>query len=265
MSEDHAPQPWYTGLDADHLTQIQSRGWDKLDGPAAAAAMAKSYRELSQLNGAVAAGNALLLPKPDDAEAHKAFWEKLGTSLPAADYKFDALTYSDGRTIEPALQDALKAAATEAKVPAGMVEAFGKAMIAHQENAKNAEQASQARIAQESRAALEAEWGPQTANNKFVAGRAMDALALDPTAVAALESLPGMGYAGVMKLMHQLGTMMGEARFVQGGGQPNVLNAGTAQERLNALKADQNWVNAGGGGTEEAAQFKDLIAVIAKG
>src|SRR5260370_281850 len=98
---------------------------------------------------------------------------------------------------------------------------------------------------------LSREWGANEGRNKFVAARAMDTLKLAPEAIGALESLPGVGYRGVMNMFLQLGEMQGEARFVPGsvGG---TLAPDQAQAKWDLISQDPSWRArwADGGATE---------------
>lgn len=265
---DPTPTPapaWHAEL-AD-WPSLQARGWDKLDAPTAAAAIAKSYRELQQLHGGLAAGDVVPLPKAGDAEAAKAFWARLGAPAAPDGYKFDDIKFSDGTSVDQAFADQLRSAAAATHMPASMFDSFVRQMLPHMEQAEANERVSQQAAAQASRQALEAEWGPNILRNKFIASRAMEALGLPAEAVAALEGLPGVGYQGVMNMMLKLGEQMGEARFVSSGtASATALTRDQARAQLAALGRDENWVKRwASGGVAEAKQKSDLTAIIAGG
>lgn len=265
MADDPSPT-WYAGLDDDHRTHITSKGWDKLDAPAAAVAMSTAYRGLEKLHGSIAAGNMVSLPKPEDgADVQKAFWQKLGAPPAADGYKFDDLKFKDGTGLDPAFADAVRAAASATNMPAPLLNAFLAQMLPHMETEEVNEAAAKQVAAAASKAALETEWGADLMKNKFIASRAMDALGLSPEALAAVESLPSVGYQGVMNMMLKLGTQMGEARFVPGQGQGGgTMTPDQARDQLAAYAKDSAWVTRfANGGVNEITQRNNLTAIIA--
>ena len=271
MSEhrDAAAAPlWYSTLDAEGVAHAAAKGWDKLEPAQAALAAAQAARNLEKMHGGITSGEYARLPRADAPDEAKAFWQKLGTPTEAAGYKFDGVAHSDGRSLDAGYLDAARAAALEAGIPASMLTAFVAKMVPHMEAEGNAAKAAAQVAAQASKTELEAEWGPQLANNKFIASRAMDTLKVPPEAIAALEALPGMGYKAVMNHFLELGKAMGEARFVPGGQNNGPLNAEGAQAQLASLMADQEWSKRlynGGTASKEFQQRRDLLTIIAKG
>ena len=118
VSTENTEAGWWAGLDDDHKGFVQSKGWDKLDGPAAALELAKAYRGSERLRGGLASGDTVALPKEGDAASAKAFWERVGTPKDAAGYVFDGLTRKDGTALDPAFVDKARAAAAAAKASA---------------------------------------------------------------------------------------------------------------------------------------------------
>lgn len=257
-----APPSWHSEF-GDWPT-LTANGWDKLDAPVAAATIAKSYRELQKLHGDLSAGNVVRLPAADDQAAQAAFWERVGAPKDATGYKLDEIKFADGSAFDLGFQDAVRQAAAEAHMPANMLDAFLRRMVPHMESDDAAELAAKTAAVQESRRLLETEWGAEMMKNKFIASRAMDALHLPAETVSALESLPGVGYAGVMKMFKQLGDMMGEARFVSGSTATGTMNREQAEGRLRSLMTDENWVKRwAAGGVNEMREKADLIKIMA--
>ncbi len=96
-----------------------------------------------------------------------------------------------------------------------------------------------------------------------VAQAAVRALGVDPTAVAALEK--AVGYAKVMDLFRNIGSKIGEDRFVSGGGSNtgNVMTKEQAIAEKAALKRDEAWVSRYlKGGVEEKRQLNALDRII---
>jgi hypothetical protein len=260
---------WWSALDAEHQTLVQSKGWDKLDGQAAAAAIAKAYRGSEQMRGGLAAGNVVELPLPGadgtvDPVKAKAFWEKVGTPKDATGYTFEGLAHKDGSALDARYLDAARAAAAAANMPAHMARSFVEQMMGYQDDVALASAAKNSADIEANRRQLAHEWGADAARNKFIAGRAMDVLKdyLPLEAVSALESLPGVGYVGINKLFAHLGELMGEARFVSGASS-GTMDKSQAQARLDTLMADTAWgARLSSGGAKELEEKSNLIRII---
>ena len=260
--------PWWGGFDDESKTWVQSSGWDKLEAPAAAEKAVKSYRELQKLHGGLAAGDVIKLPRPDDADGLKAFWQKVGAPASADDYTIKN-TLTDGTGIDDWLQRGLKEAAATSMMPKGMLAAFVEHLIPHIEKAAAEDALSDQVDAAENTRALEQSWGSQTARNKFIAAKAMTDLQVPTEAVQALEKAFGgdkNGYLATMNHFLKLGEAMGEARWVPSGGNSGELTADQAKDQLARLSNDDAWVKRWrNGGVEEAAQKLKLIKIIAEG
>ena len=269
MSEQRDPAaspPWFAALDDAGKAHATAKGWDKLDPVQAAQAAAKAARNLETMHGGIASGEYARLPRAEAPDEAKVFWQKLGTPTDATGYKFDGLAFTDGSSLDPAFQDAVRAAALEAGIPAPMLTTFIQKIMPHMEQEEAAEKVSAQVASQASKQALEAEWGLNLANNKFIAARAMDTLKVPPETVAALEALPGMGYQRVMNHFLELGKAMGEARFVPGGQNNGPMTAVQAQAQLTALTNDMAWRQRFlQGGAAEAQQRRELMQIIVKG
>lgn len=258
---------WWSTLDADHQAHIQSKGWDKLPADAAAVELSKAYRGSETLRGRLASGDVVALPKEGDAEAAKAFWEKVGAPKDATGYSFEGLKRKDGTALDAGYLDAARLAAANANMPAHMLNAFMAGLQPHFDAQTESTAAARSADVVANQRALAHEWGAAEGRNKFVAGRAMDILKdhLPIEAISALESLPGMGYVGINKLFLALGEMMGEARFV-----PNAvsgtLDADQAQAALNSAMSDPAWNQRWrAGGVKEAADKANWIKIITGG
>ena len=228
--------------------------------PSAAVAAYKAFREAEARLG-VPASEVLRMPKADDPISQKAFWEKLGTPVSPDGYKLSKLAFSDGTSPEPAFQDAVHAAAMETRIPASMLEAFMTKMLPHMEQEGRNEQTPPRPPRSLTRKALEAEWGADLAKNKFAAGRAMDTLGVPGDVVEAMQG--ALGYQGVMNHFLKLANMMGEGRFVEGGGHTATPTKEGATAQLKALMSDPAWAARwASGGAAEIKQKSDLIAQI---
>jgi hypothetical protein len=106
--------------------------------------------------------------------------------------------------------------------------------------------------------ALRSEWGHAHDQNVSVGKSAATALGIDEATIDKMESV--MGYSGVMKFFHNIGSKIGEDSFVggdKGGGSAGfkgALSPHAAQERLTALRGDPEYVKKYLAGNVEAKQ-----------
>jgi hypothetical protein len=103
--------------------------------------------------------------------------------------------------------------------------------------------------------ALRKEWGAAHDQNVEIARNAARKLGFTPEAVDALEKT--MGYDGVMKFMHGLGSKLGEANFVSSGetqGFNGAMTPAAAKNRIQQLRGDPEFTRryVAGGATERA-------------
>jgi hypothetical protein len=86
---------------------------------------------------------------------------------------------------------------------------------------------------------LKTDWGMAHDQNLRIAQRAAEVLGFDEAKIDQFEQV--MGFQGVMRLLHDLGTKLGEDKFVSGeglAGGKGFLTPDTAQQRIQALKGD---------------------------
>jgi hypothetical protein len=90
-----AETPWTTGLDAEVVGVLQTKGWDKLTPAQAAAQAVSSYREAEKFLGAPK-DQLLRRPDPADPVAVKAFWQNLGKPADKTGYDFSGVKRANG-------------------------------------------------------------------------------------------------------------------------------------------------------------------------
>lgn len=256
---------WHAGLDDDGKAWATASGLINLNAEEAARASVKSYRELQKLHGGLAAGDVVKLPKEGADEATvKSFYQKVGVPADPTGYGFDGLVFSDGTSPEAAFQDAARAAAHKANLTPAQLKSFVSSLMPYMEQVEKDDQvASQAALADAAKA-LEAEWGPRAANNKFISTSAMKTLGVTDETIAEVQKSP-LGYAATMKLFLRLGEMLGEAKFVPAGGNvPGAMSKEQARSQLETLGKDEAWVKRFlAGGAAEMDQRRNLIRIIA--
>lgn len=265
---------WFDGVDAAALTGIAAKGWDKLEGDAAAKAIFSSYSGLEKLHGQSSSADYVKLADftSQDATVSKAAWAKLGVPENAGAYSLDGMKFKDGSGFDSAFVEAARAAGLAAGLTKAQLEKFVGGMMPYMEASEAADVAAAQTTRQSNEAELNGLWAEKAMANKYIANRAMDAVksatGIDwSDALKALEGAPGGGYSKVMQLFKHLGDMMGEGRFIPAGDTQTgrAFTAEQARQRLDSLMADDSWrarVVAGDiGALKERA---DLHAIIAR-
>lgn len=195
----------------------------------------------------------------------KAFRIKLGMPAEAKEYDFAAVKRADGKPIDQALADSLRASAHNAGLSKDAAVEVAKAVVKHMDDASAAEATIKATKVAEEKAKLAENWGTKFQYNHIKAMEA--AQRLGPEFVAAVQALEGqVGYSKVMDLFRRIGMSGSEDIFVEGGGgSPG--GAPTTREgavaRKAELMADGEWtkrLNAGDAKT--VAEWKGLNKLI---
>lgn len=195
--------PWFDAADADTKSFVENKGWKEPKD------VLKSYRELEKLLGQDKAGKTFALPDWNDKAQVDALYEKLGRPANPDQYELQLGDNPDQEFVafsKNAFHE-LGLNASQAKALSEKWAQFGAQRIAAEH------QATQAKAAQEAKV-LDQEWGAAKDSNVRVAQQAVRQLGFDAKAVDALQT--ALGYDGVMKFMHSLGTKLGESSFVAG-------------------------------------------------
>ena len=227
-----AATDWTTGI-----TDDATRSWVVTKGYKDPGALATSAHHLEKLVGA-GLDRVVQLPKENTPEAWNAVYDKLGRPAKADEYKIPVPDGDKGEFASVAKNWFHEAGLNQAqaeKLAAKWNEhvgGIGKAS-AEAEMGKGAEQA----------AVLAKEWGAALDQNKAIAKQAVNALGVSGEQIDALQK--AMGYDGVMKFFHSIGTKVGEADFVGGGGNQTgggALTPVQAQAEIQQLRKDPDFV-----------------------
>jgi hypothetical protein len=263
--------PWYgEGVDAATVGFMQIKGYDKLpDAKTAALKIVGSYAEAEKLLG-VPPDQILRMPKIGDVDAAKTFWGKLGVPTEAKDYDLTGLAKADGTPMEAAFTDWARATALKLNVTKENFKPFVAELVKRQEDALTTQKVSLTAKLAEEKAILDKNWGPNKPANMLIAQKAAAALQVQPEEVAALESV--IGYARVMELFRNVGTKIGEDKFIRGlapgSDNPNggVMSYEQAVHTMSVRKSDEGWVNRYlAGGSQERQEMDGLNRIIAAG
>lgn len=224
---------WYDSYDAQTKDYIAQKQF------ADPKAVLDSYRNLEKLRG-VPPDRLLKLPDAPDAPEWNDVYSKLGKPATPAEY---GLIADEGGNPETVAQIA------ELLHKYNLPKEAGAKLVADY-------QAIEAKIAEGERAAhdanvtqqtqkLKTEWGAAYNQNVMRAQQAFKAFGIPDAAIDSLEK--SIGFDGVMKMMHTLGTRIGEHGF-EAGQSPNggfgdaeIMTPDQAKARIKSLKEDEGF------------------------
>lgn len=196
------------GLDTDTLTYVQAKGFKDIPS------VVSSYRNFEKLQG-VPQDRLLKLPGADaKPEEWAPVFDKLGRPADPSKYelaKFDiGLDEKATEQFVGFLRNTFHGLGISNKQAAGFTQKWSEFVTA-QVREQNAA-AEQKAVAEEGE--LKNEWGAQFDKNVNMAGQGVQALGLDTETLDAIEN--AIGYGRTMKLMHAIGSKMGEAGYAGG-------------------------------------------------
>lgn len=241
---------WTSGLAPDIASYVQNKGWK------APADLLTSYQQLEKHMGTPA---ERLLRLPDFDKAEKAemdsFYNKLGRP---ADPTLYEIPVPQGAPTEFA--EAAKAKFHELGLTSKQAKALAEwnNEYAAQLQAKQKETYAQT-VASENES-LKKEWGQAYDQEIGKAKNAAKALGIKPEQIDALEG--SLGFANLMKMMSNIGSRIGEDKFVSGDvtSGNGMLTPGGAQARIKQLQGDKDWTAKYLGGNIQArAEMERLM------
>lgn len=234
---------WYDGFDDDTRGYVQNKGWQKPDD------LLNSYRNLEKLTGA-GPDKLFKLPDDGDTEGWNNLYGKLGRPEKPVDYKLPLPEGADGEFADWAKGTFHELGLTTKQgeaLAAKWNEFVGGKATASQEQFKM-------EIANQDKA-LKQEWGAAYEQNLNVARNAARELGFDAPTVDKLEQ--SLGFSGLMKMMHNIGSKVGEASFVSGDtstGKFGIMTPEAARSQIKALQSDAAFVRDYTAGKVDARQ-----------
>lgn len=231
-----AAQPWYASYDQESQGWLQNRGLDKLPAEQALPELVKGFRAAEKHIG-VPPDQLLRLPKEGDTAAWDATYAKLGRPADPSKYELKLPEGADPKFVDWARGTFHKLGLNNAQAN----EMMAKYNAFTAEYAKAADAEYNAKVEADT-AVLKKEWGAAEAKNVQIARGAAKELGIPGEAVDALEKT--LGYAGVMKLFHKIGSAFGEDKYLSGGpaGFANTKAPAAAMQRIQQLQTDQQFV-----------------------
>lgn len=261
----NANKSWYDSFDADTKGYLQNKGLDKKTPAEAFLEASKFHREAEKFVGAPA-NEMLRLPK----EANDPKWEdvhkRLGKPADKKEYDFSTVKRAGDKALDEALSDTIRSAAWNSNVNKESAVRIAQDVVKYLDGVETATQAVKADKLIVEKAELAKNWGANAAANMVIAQGAAKALGVPPEAIAALEGQ--VGYAKVMDMMRNIGTKIGEDRFVNspGGNNSGIMTRDQAVAEKNDLMADQAWKDRYlKGGVEEKRKMLALNTIITAG
>lgn len=226
---------WTDGFAPDMLDYVTQKGFQD------SKSVIESYRNLEKLRG-VPADRLLKLPEANSADYDKGMnevFEKLGKPATPEGY---GIQPKDGK--DPGFTNW----ARDTFHKLNLTTAQGQELV-KQFNAFNEAQGSAAKEAhtvkvQEQVGNLQKEWGAAYNQNVARAQSAYRQFGIPDAAIDSLEQ--SIGFDGVMKMFHKLGTQVGEHGFIGGDnnqsfGEGTILSPEQANARIASLKKDPDF------------------------
>lgn len=246
-----AAPTWIDGFAPDLKGYVETKGF-KDPG-----AVVEAYRNFEKLHG-VPRERLLKLPEKDDDAVG---WGEVHTRLGRPD-KPDAYDVKLPDGVAPEFADFYKKTAHELGLSKKQGDAFAKKWAEHITGEMTKANESEAISVQQQQSKLKTEWGAAHDQNVAQAKKAALAFGISGEQIDQLQGV--MGFDGVMKFMHTLGSKVGEDPFVHGGGNGGngfgMLSPDAARGRLSALKSDPAWVKRyTEGGHQETAEMERLL------
>ncbi len=246
---------WHSGFEGDTLGYIQNRGLDKLDANGALTATIQAHKEAEKMLGAPA-DKVLRMPEPNDVDGWAKFHTALGRPADAAGYNMEG--------VEEKVAGVVREQAFRLGLSADKGRELAKSLndFAVKEAADKTEAAAQQ--LQVSQAALKADWGPSEFDAKMQVSRsAAKALNVSEDALNALEAQ--LGYQQVMNMFLNIGSKIGEDKFVRTDHSLSLVTREGATAQITALTSDKDFVKKYQSGDVDANAKMSALMAIAHG
>lgn len=233
-------EPWYKpfGLDAEADKDIvEFLGGKNYPDPKVAL---RSHMEADRV-----ARSRNVIERPEKGkEAEWKGWTDLGWVEDPSKYVFASKAkVPEGFEYDQAMEDELRTAAHEARVPLAAAEKLRDKMVELQMKALDGARAKGAKSSADLKAELDAKWGADAPRNTELAKRAMKAAGVNVDDSSELEKI--IGAPRLVEMFHNIAALVGEQNLptdVGGGALPASLEA--AEAELRRLQADRDFMDA---------------------
>jgi hypothetical protein len=249
-----AGDPWHTGLEGEVLGYVQNRGLDKLGAKDAALAAIEAHRNAEKMLG-IPSDKVLRLPDQGDSEAWGKFYDSLGRPAEVAGYEIES---TDAKFVEEISKLSHNLGLTK-----DQGRALAKGLESYIETDTAAENEQSQLNLQTAREELKKDWGPEHAAKLNVAQDAANKLGVDAETLSALETQ--IGYQKVMNMFLNIGSKIGEDKFVENNNTNSLVTREGAQAQIDSLMSDKDFANKYLNGDTDARQRMDALHKIAHG
>jgi len=200
-----AASDWTSGFNDEIKGYVSTKGFKD------PSMVVESYRNLEKLMG-VPPERLFKLPEKEDAPEWKDIWGRLGTPKEAKEYQFE-IPKEIG---DEKFADWAKTTMHKLNIPRKQAETLVKEWNQYMTSKMTEDTTSRTAQLNQQAEALKTEWGAAYEQNVQLGKNAVTEFGFTSEVIDALEK--SMGYAATIKLMHTLGSKVGEAQFVGGGG-----------------------------------------------
>lgn len=224
------PADWTTGLNDEHKTFVTNKGFKD------ASSVVDSYVNLEKLLGAPRE-KLVTLPDSDDAEGLGKLYDKLGRPADKKDYKIELPEGAQSEDFVTWAKDTFHEHGLSGDQVENVMKKYGE-FYTNQVDAM--EETLKAEVANQDKS-LRREWGAAHDQNIQAAKAAVKAFGIKEEQIDVMQK--AMGYDGVMKFLHEVGTKIGEHKFVSGDGAPTggAMIPTQAQAKIKELTFDKNF------------------------
>lgn len=247
---------WTSGFNEDQKAFIANKGF-KASGD-----VIESYRNFEKLMG-VPAENLLKLPaKDDDVEGWNKIHARLGRPEKPDGYKIPMPEKGGDPEFAKWAQGVFHEAGLTSKQAEKVASKFNEYAFAKQQQGAEAVQ----QRGRDAEVELKKDWGMAYEQNLKVVDRAAAELGLDDPQLLKLRE--AFGPAGAIKFLHTLSEKLGgEHTFVTNGvgsqGFNGAMSPAAAQNKINTLKGDKEWVTKYVNGDSKAKEEMDNLMRMA--
>ena len=245
----------------DGFADEELQGWAQNRNFESPEKMANSYRELERTFGHDKAGRTVVMPGDDASDDDmNSYYNKLGRPDLATEYSINVPEGED-----PAFSEFAKGMFHEAGLSQSQVSKITGQWDQYVSGQKDDHHDAYNAGIEESNKALRSEWGDNYDKNIGVAQNASKIFGFDGPTIDKLEE--SLGFGGLMKMMHNVGSKVGEDSFVSGGSD-NGFGGQTPNQAISAisdLKADAAFRGRLMNGDKSAQEKWDRLHRVAYG
>jgi len=221
---------WMSGLKDDAKGYVTNKGWKNTDD------LLTSYQNLEKL-ATTSPDKLVKLPTDDsDKEGWNSVYSKLGRPQTPADYKIEAAKENGNPELAKWASENFFEAGLSTKQAQQVMTKWNEFVAGSQK----AQQDAQIAALKQGQEKVQKEWGAAYEQNVKVASRAAREFGIDAATLDKIEN--AIGFDGVMKLFHGIGSKTGESSFVMGERAGGALTPEAARNKISALQQDKAWV-----------------------